>query len=398
MSEITRNITLNIYEPESSLKMYKNMKKKSIITKIIKNPDIMPDKKRIKEKFTKINQNSNHLNDYNIFFRPGEKIFLQMKKNGHGQDEQKDDIIKKASKIDKSFKGHKNKKFLINRKQLEKINKNIPNNLYDYLHPYEYRYNLKKNNLLKNFLEMQINKIKDDKKENNKEIKILNLEEDDTNQNYNIINYKSSNLILPLKNYLKTTSNKKPSIISKSLKISKTMNNEIYIKGDNKNNNNKINKDDKIIRLKTSKERDDYYYSDEDSSSLSFTEKINNNEKIFETNIKKKLYINGDEIDNYKNLLNFNTVSSKITNSKKDPSTQRSANTVRYNQKVFNRNNNIFTPYEDLKKLVLHSDCERTKRSLKKNYNLFQYTRNNNQNCISNRNSKKKNKKIKLNK
>ena len=394
MSEITRNISLNIYEPESTLKIYKDVKKKSIITKIIKNPDIMPDKKRIKEKFKKINENSNHLNEYNIFRRPGEKIFLQMKKKGNGQDEQKDDIIKKASKTDKTLKRHKNKKFLINRKQLEKINKKIPNNLYDYLHPYEYRYNLKKNNLLKNFLEMQISKIKDDKKEKNKEIKILKLGEDETNQNYNIIKYKSTNLILPLKNNLKTTSNKKSSIISKSLKTCKTMNNEIYNKGDT----HKINKDDKIIRLKTSNEGRDYYYSDEDSSSLSFTEKINNNEKIFETNIKKKLYINGNEIDSYKNLLYFNTVSSKNINSKKDPSTQRSASTVRYNQKVFNRNNNIFTPYEDLKKLVFHSDCERTKRSLKKNYNFFHNTRNNNQNNISNRNSINRTQKIKINK
>ena len=394
MSEITRNISLNIYEPESSLKIYKDVKRKSIITKIIKNPDIMPDKKRIKEKFKKINENSNHLNEYNIFRRPGEKIFLQMKKKGNGQDEKKDDIIKKASKTDKTLKRHKNKKFLINRKQLEKINKKIPNNLYDYLHPYEYRYNLKKNNLLKNFLEMQISKIKDDKKEKNKEIKILKLGEDETNQNYNIIKYKSTNLILPLKNNLKTTSNKKSSIISKSLKTCKTMNNEIYNKGDT----HKINKDDKIIRLKTSNEGRDYYYSDEDSSSLSFTEKINNNEKIFETNIKKKLYINGNEIDSYKNLLYFNTVSSKNINSKKDPSTQRSVSTVRYNQKVFNRNNNIFTPYEDLKKLVFHSDCERTKRSLKKNYNFFHNTRNNNQNNISNRNSINRTQKIKINK
>ena len=394
MSEITRNISLNIYEPESTLKIYKDVKKKSIITKIIKNPDIMPDKKRIKEKFKKINENSNHLNEYNIFRRPGEKIFLQMKNKDNGQDEQKDDIIKEASKTDKTLKRHKNKKFLINRKQLEKINKKIPNNLYDYLHPYEYRYNLKKNNLLKNFLEMQISKIKDDKKEKNKEIKILKLGEDETNQNYNIIKYKSTNLILPLKNNLKTTSNKKSSIISKSLKTCKTMNNEIYNKGDT----HKINKDDKIIRLKTSNEGRDYYYSDEDSSSLSFTEKINNNEKIFETNIKKKLYINGNEIDSYKNLLYFNTVSSKNINSKKDPSTQRSASTLRYNQKVFNRNNNIFTPYEDLKKLVFHSDCERTKRSLKNNYNFFQNTRNNNQNNISYRNSINRNQKIKINK
>ena len=36
MSAITKNISLNIYEPENNLKYLKDTKKKSIITKIIK--------------------------------------------------------------------------------------------------------------------------------------------------------------------------------------------------------------------------------------------------------------------------------------------------------------------------------------------------------------------------
>ena len=47
MSELTQNVPLNIYEPEISLKIYKNPKKKSIITKIIKNPEIAPANKKI---------------------------------------------------------------------------------------------------------------------------------------------------------------------------------------------------------------------------------------------------------------------------------------------------------------------------------------------------------------
>ena len=42
MTEIINSISFNIYEPESSLKIYKNPKKKSIITKILKNPEIPP--------------------------------------------------------------------------------------------------------------------------------------------------------------------------------------------------------------------------------------------------------------------------------------------------------------------------------------------------------------------
>ena len=47
MTEFTQNIALNIYEPEASLKYFKKPKK-SIITKIIKNPEIGPSKKKIK--------------------------------------------------------------------------------------------------------------------------------------------------------------------------------------------------------------------------------------------------------------------------------------------------------------------------------------------------------------
>ena len=46
MTEFTQNIALNIYEPEASLKYFKKPKK-SIITKIIKNPEIGPAKKKI---------------------------------------------------------------------------------------------------------------------------------------------------------------------------------------------------------------------------------------------------------------------------------------------------------------------------------------------------------------
>jgi hypothetical protein len=46
---------------------------------------------------------------------------------------------------DKKYKKNKRHNFVVSRKQLEKLNRNIPNNLYDYLHPYEYRYYSKNN-------------------------------------------------------------------------------------------------------------------------------------------------------------------------------------------------------------------------------------------------------------
>jgi hypothetical protein len=183
--------------------------------------------------------------------------------------------------------------------------------------------------------------------------------------------YNCTNLILPSRNNLKTASNKKASFFSKSLKIYNTMNNENFPKTKN------INKRDEIIRLKTSKpKKDDNIYENnytEDSSSLSFTEKINNNEKYFGTsNSKKRLIINGNEISSFKNLLNFNTICSDNLHSNNDSSPQRQRNRLPYNQKIFSRNNNILTPFEEMKKLVFHSDYEIS--NPKRNYNFFQYS------------------------
>ena len=79
MNEITKNICLNIYEPENNFGYFNNTKTKSIITRIIKNPEIFPEKKRIKEKYINIKKNSNQLKAYNIFRRPGEITFNPIK-------------------------------------------------------------------------------------------------------------------------------------------------------------------------------------------------------------------------------------------------------------------------------------------------------------------------------
>ena len=365
MSAITKNISLNIYEPENNLKYLKDTKKKSIITKIIKNPEIIPQKKLIKEKLINIKQKSNQLNVYNIFRRPGDATFNPIKNEDHY--EQDNNAIINRKKKNKINKNHKSENFLIYRKQIEKLNKKIPNNLYDYLHPYEYQYNLKKNNLLKHFLEIQIN----NKLPKKKIMKTLKLSHDNTNKNPNNSKYKCTNLFLPSRNHLKSASNKKASFVSKSLKAYNTMNNENFPKAKN------INKRDEITRLKTSRpKKDNNIYENnytEDSSSLSFTEKINNNEKYFGTsNSKKRLIINGNEISSFKNLLNFNTICSDNLNSNNDSSIQGSKNRLPYNQKIFSRNNNILTPFEEMKKLVFHSDYEIS--NPKRNYNFFQYS------------------------
>jgi hypothetical protein len=236
---------------------------------------------------------------------------------------------------------------------------------------------------------MQINK---NKMKKAKTVKTLSLIDDNKNHSYNIMNYNSTNLILPLRNNLKTSFNKKTSFLSKSLKAHNTISIGNFPKCNN------INKRDQIIRLKTTKpKKDDNIYENnytEDSSSLSFTEKINNNEKHFGTScLKKRVIINGNEISSYKDLLDFNTLCPINLQSKKDSSCQRSKTTLPYNQKIFNRNNNILAPYEEIKKIIFHSDID--KSNPKRNYNFFQYSGNiNSKENINIRNKRNRNTKL----
>ena len=374
MTSIVNNISLNIYEPESSFKINNNRKQKSIITQIIKNPEIPPAKKRIKIKYKEINQNSNNLYEYNIFRRPGEKLFRDIQKI-EKKDLRKDRNINGNNK-NKNDKKNQSKKFLINRKTLEKINKNIPNNLYDYLHPYEYQYYSKRNNILKNYLKMKIQKSKELSKTN--EIKILKFDEDDNESNkiFKIKRYKSNNIFLPLNNYLKRQSNEKGLQFSRGKQSSKTMNGNIN-KSKNiiKINSIKTKIKNEAKRIKSSKELYENY-NDEYSSSLSFTEKINDSKLNTVTNLKKKLYVNGDEVSDFNKLLYYETLPTKKFNSNNNLLKQRPKKMVKYNQQIFNRNNNIFVPYEEMKKVVFNSYSEKNEQKLKKEkvQNFFRFT------------------------
>ena len=375
MTELTQNVPLNIYEPEVSLKIYKNTKKKSIITKIIKNPEIAPAHKKINIKYNDIKENSMHLNEYNIFRRPGERIFRLM------QNRINNNMYKKGNnnKSDNSRKyiKNKNKNFIISRKQLEKLNKNIPNNLYDYLHPYEYRYYSKNNDLLKNYIKMQTKsqkEIKDIKSSDNKEIKILKLNDDiKANTDKTLIRYKSNNLIT-LKSNLEKESNDKLLFFSSSTKNKKILPNNIN-KLNSMLKHNIETKHKRKLKKKRLKQSQQIYenYSDEYSSSLSFTEKINNSKLNTETNFKKRLFINGNEISNYNKLFYYNTLSAKLKN---NYLMKPKIKMVRYNQKVFNRNNKILIPYEEIKKIVFNSDSETPEKKWVKYKNFLKLSEN----------------------
>ena len=380
MTEFTQNIALNIYEPEASLKYFKKPKK-SIITKIIKNPEIGPAKKKIKMKYNDINEYSLNLIEYNIFRRPGEKIFRAVQKN---EEKKLNKNGNNNNLNNKNYLKNKNQDFVINRKQLEKLHKNIPNNLYDYLHPYEYRFYSKNNTILKNYLKMRANpqkELEEKKKTKNKEVKILKLTDDlEFNNDFKLTRYKSNNLV-PLRTNLKSASNDK-FFLSKSTKYNKTLSsninilkemlsiNNINIKNKSKN---KI-KEKKIKKLKSKQIYENI--SDDYSSNESFTENINNSKLHTETNFKKRLFINGNEICSFNKFLYYNTLSSKNLKTKKSYLTKPKIKMIPYNQKIFNRNNAILVPYDEMKKLVFNSDESNSQKKWKNYKNIFGFTKN----------------------
>ena len=368
MNDLKNCVSLNVYEPELNLKFLGG--KKSIITKILKNPDIAPARKQIKLKYKNIKECSLHLKEFNIFRKKSERIFQQMRTENI--DKEKISNINRNAKIIKSCKKNKEKEFVLNRKLLEKLNKNVPNNLLDYIHPHEYRLNTINTNFVKAaFSTMQSNK----PKENNdieKSKKIIKLDDD-------ILKNKSVNFFYNLNNKLKTLSNKH----SLSFKSLINSNNIIKLNHLKSNTHSNFKKKGKIFKLKTKKEILDKY-NDGDSSSSLFTEIINNKINL-ETDINKKLYINGHEVRN------LNTFPSKSISQKKNNHKMqyRNSNNFRYNQKIFNRNNKIFSSYEDLKKEVFHLDSL-TKSQKKKNSKNFYTTIFNNTDVAKNQNENKK--------
>ena len=369
MENITNIISLNIYEPELNLNYYKKPKKKSIITKIIKNSEIGHAKSQINKKYNDINKNSINLNEYNIFRKPGDKTFRPKRKNKEvcfGEDD--------INKTDKKnyYRIINNQNNLFDRKQLEKLNKNIPNNLYDYLHPYEYMNFSKKN-------DKKLTKIKPNK-DLTKEIELKNIKSDneiESNKDIEFPKYESGYLSGYFNNS-KNETNKRLELSAKIIKNNNNKNknyfiNKKIIKDIIKNNN--IKNTNSIKRMKINKKA--YKFCEEKSSSSSSLENINNNYITSQPNFQKIL--DKKSIDS-SNLNYHNTFSSrniKIKKTKKDKYViKRSIKTARFNQKVFNRNNNVLVPFEEMKKKVFNSDSERLYQQLKKSKNFFKLTEN----------------------
>ena len=227
MNDIKNNISFNIYEPETVLKYINAPHKKSILTRIIKNPEIAPAKKQIKIKLNNIKESSIHLKEFNIFNKKTEKLFNKLSNQKTEEEEVEDNnTVNNNTKNGKNYEKSRTQKFLvINRKILEKLNIKIQNNLYDYIHPHEYRIYSKNKKIFNNhYLTMELNKIKTEKNlQKNNDIKILNLNNDEPKEEMKFSTHKSTNIFLPLNKNLKTLPNKKNSINIKLFKDPKNI-------------------------------------------------------------------------------------------------------------------------------------------------------------------------------
>lgn len=224
--------------------------------------------------------------------------------------------------------------------------------------------------------------LEEKKKTKNKEVKILKLTDDlEFNNDFKLTRYKSNNLV-PLRTNLKSASNDK-FFLSKSTKYNKTLSSNINILKEMLSINNNINiknksknkiKEKKIKKLKSKQIYENI--SDDYSSNESFTENINNSKLHTETNFKKRLFINGNEICSFNKFLYYNTLSSKNLKTKKSYLTKPKIKMIPYNQKIFNRNNAILVPYDEMKKLVFNSDESNSQKKWKNYKNIFGFTKN----------------------
>ena len=149
------------------------------------NDELRYNKKRIQKKLTNIEDNHTYLQQNNIFRNSKENFIMdyiqelkRLKQAENNKTNKSSNLFKKKVFEDSL----KNKRFFSlshNRKELEKYNKNIPSNLFDFIHPYEYQFSHKKA------------KIKDNSEKNNtseKSVKYLLLK-NHNDKNKKILNY-----------------------------------------------------------------------------------------------------------------------------------------------------------------------------------------------------------------
>ena len=123
--------------------------------------------------------------------------------------------------------------------------------------------------------------------------------------------------------------------------------------------------------------------SGEDESSESY----DLNKKDNEFNIRKKLYINGRETTNYERFC-YDTMNEKLLKEKEENNKKLQNIKIKYNQKVFSRNNRIIIPCDELKKYLTISSEENNLKILKKILNSLNFSKSYNKHIKKENNTK----------
>jgi hypothetical protein len=183
------------------------------------------------------------------------------------------------------------------------------------------------------------------------------------------INYRSYNLKLFNTNGKKKINNKyktKNSYFFTTYNVRPFTNDRLMNKSRNKNIN-------QLNVYKTFNKKNTKIYeneSDDEESSNTYNE----NRKDTEYNLRKRVIINGRETSNYERFC-YDTLNAKLLKKDEEKNKKKLNIRIKYNEEVFNRNNQILVPGEELKKqLSLSSDDNsRTLRTLITSLNNSKY-------------------------
>ena len=139
----------------------------------------------------------------------------------------------------------------------------------------------------------------------------------------------------------------------------------------NKSRNNNKSVFNSINKFKTFNTNDiNKYESESKESSDSYYE----DKKNKKSNKRKKFFINGRKTTNYEKFC-YELINSKLTKSKADNKKKKLNIKIKYNEKVFSRNNQILIPQEELKRQLTNSSESYNSRILKSLINSINNTK-----------------------
>jgi hypothetical protein len=306
-----------------SINNKKNKKAENIVKK---SSEVSPKNKALIAKVDNIKENSKLLKNYNIFKSysntiPG-KIEENTKKNNYMNMINEDNI-----NINKGQNNTSHKKWIIKRNSYKikddnffSYNKDTSKNAKNSITPFR----IKSGSILY-------------RSEN---LKMFNLKDSEKNKRKN--------------SYFQLSQTSRPLTYDKLMNKSETYNRKSIIN----NNLNKI-KSNIIKAKKRNKHMTIYENESEEKSSI---DSYNENRKNTQFNLHKRLFINGREASNYERFC-YDTLNEKLIQRDKEKEKKKDEIKIKYNQKVFSRNNQIIIPCERLKK-YLTSDKETNSRIL----------------------------------